>query len=138
MTALAKERMVRKKRFSGLDLPQKGSTTVYTGALVVIDAGYAKPGTAATGLVVCGLATETKTNSGADGANTVHVDFLKEKVLVPLVGLSGELVAADVGELVYVDDDQTISHTATGRSAAGILWKIETINGVQFGWVELA
>jgi hypothetical protein len=103
--------------------PVKGATTIYQGSLVVLNAGYAAPGATATGLIAIGRAEETVVNPGADGALQVRV---KEGVF-PWVNASGDpLLAANLGGLAYITDDQTVNVTATGKSVAGRLVKLET------------
>jgi hypothetical protein len=97
-------------------VPQKGSTTIYAGALVVANAGYAAPGTTATGLVAIGRAMETSVNSGADGAKSVRV----EQGIYLFKNAGGDpITIAATGALVYITDDETVNITATGKSAAG-------------------
>ena len=56
-------------------VPVKGSTTIYQGALVALDAdGYAIPGKKAENLTAVGRAEETVANAGADGELVVRVD----------------------------------------------------------------
>lgn len=95
---------------------QKGSTTIYQGALVVWDAGYLAPATSATGKIVAGIALRTTTNSGADGANG-KIEL--RRGCYPMK--SADLVQADVGKDVYVVDDQTVSVSSNSgtRSKAG-------------------
>lgn len=55
-------------------VPVKGSTTIYQGALVALDAdGYAIPGKKAENLTAVGRAEETVANAGADGELVVRV-----------------------------------------------------------------
>lgn len=102
-----------------LKMKQKGSTTIYAGALVVIDAGYAAPGRTATGLIAAGRAERTSANAGASGAVEVEV----RRGVFPFENSSaGDAIAqADVGALCYIVDDQTVAKTdGTGtRSKAG-------------------
>lgn len=110
---------------------QKGSTTIYQGSLVVLNAGYAAPGSTATGLIAVGRAKTTSVNSGADGAVEIEVD----EGIFKWANAGGDaLVAADVGALAYITDDQTVNKTATGKSAAGRLYRIDS-DGV---WVRTA
>jgi len=103
-----------------LKIPQKASTIVYQGALVVIDAGYAAPGRTATGLVAAGRAERTYDNSaGANGAKTVEV---RRGVFAFENSSAGDLIAqTEIGTLCYIVDDQTVAKTNGGatRSIAG-------------------
>jgi hypothetical protein len=113
---------------------QAASTTVYQGSLVVIDAdGYIAPATTATGLIGAGVATRESDNSGgADGDLNVRFrsgvfKFVKDGTAIP--------VQADVGNLAYAVDDNTIANTdGTGtRSAVGTIQQVDT-DGV---WVAI-
>ena len=57
-----------------LVLPVKGSTTIYQGSLVAIDAnGYAIPAKKAASLTAAGRAEETVKNEGSDGDVVINV-----------------------------------------------------------------
>ena len=96
------------------------------GKLVVLNSGNAEEGSEATGLVVVGRAEETVDNSGGSpGDKNIKV----RSGVFPWVNSSGDAVAdADVGNTVYVEDDQTISKTdnAGARSAAGKLMQLDS------------
>jgi len=109
-----------------MSFPVKGSTTIYQGSLVALNAGYAAPGAIATGRIVVGRAKRTVINSGADGAATVEVEA---GVFVWGNSASGDLCAqADVGASCYIIDDQTVAKTSNGstRSVAGIIVQVDT------------
>ena len=99
--------------------PVLASTKIYAGALVALSAaGYAKP--AATGdTKVVGVAQATVDNSsGANGALEVPV----ARGAFWLNNKGGDLVTqADIATpaLCYVEDDNTVRHTATASIAAG-------------------
>lgn len=119
MAALAAERNTRQMadiQRSPLNWPVAGSATIYKGSLVVLNAGYATPGTTATGRVAIGRAKKTTVNSGAAGAVSIEVE---EGIFKWANSGSDAVVAADVGSNVYIEDDQTVSHTSTGKSVAG-------------------
>lgn len=102
----------------------KGSTTIYKGSLVVLDAGYAAPGRTATGLIAVGRAKATVTNSGASGA-LVYVEV--EPGIFLWDNASGDpILVASLEALVYITDDATVNITATGKSVAGRVVKLET------------
>jgi hypothetical protein len=107
----------------------KGSTTIYQGSLVVLNAGYAAPGTTATGLIAIGRAKTTVVNAGADGAASIEV----EEGIFKWINASGDpVLAANVGGVCYITDDQTVNITATGKSVAGRVVKLET----GYAWVK--
>ncbi|MCC6213737.1 MAG: hypothetical protein IT376_02630 [Polyangiaceae bacterium] len=109
---------------------QKGSTTIHKGAIVVFNAGYAAPGTAAAALVAIGVAAESSTNSGADGAASVAIE---PGVYKFNNHGSNTVVAANVGSLAYIEDDNTVGNSATSKSAAGRIMQLDS-DGV---WVAV-
>lgn len=122
--------------------PQKGSTKIYKGALVALNGGYAAPGATATGRIAVGRAKRSTDTTGiSDGGVPKDLNGnLYSQALVEIEegtfkwANSGTdaVVAADVGSTVYIEDDQTVSHTATGKSAAGKCVQLDS-DGV---WVE--
>jgi hypothetical protein len=110
--------------------PQKGSTTIYKGGIVMLLAGYAAPGADTSGGLVVGVAEETVANAGADGATYVNV----------MCGMSFRFVgsgiaAADVGKTAYVSDDLTVADSDPGNSVvAGAIEELESANVV---WVRI-
>jgi hypothetical protein len=132
MAALTKERMTD---FAG-NLPSRGTypvaanVKIFKGSLVVLNASrQAMPGTSATpgGAVICvGKASATFDNTGGSaGAFDVEVEYGT---------FSWEFsgTVADVGKLAYVQDDQTVSTTATDRIAAGPITEVR--NGQAYVW----
>jgi hypothetical protein len=121
---------------SPLAFPQKGSTTVYQGSLVALNGGYAAPGATATGRIAVGRAKKTTVNGGADGAvptgETQALIQVEEGVFKWANDGGDPVVAADMGATVYITDDQTVSHTSTGKSAAGKAVQLDS-DGV---WVK--
>ncbi len=74
MTALTADRNTLARAGNVLSYPVAAGVTIYAGAALVLDGGYAKPATAAAGLVGIGRAEEQVDNSaGADGAVNVRV-----------------------------------------------------------------
>jgi|SRR4051812_29593766 hypothetical protein len=114
-----------------LSLKQKGSTTIYGGSLVALNAGYAAPGAAASGRIAMGRCQKQSVNSGADGVVEVVVMRGIFKWGNNAAG-ADPVVAADVGGTVYIEDDFNVCHTATGKSAAGKCIRLDS-DGV---WVE--
>jgi hypothetical protein len=132
MPALTTERL--SPQFAGssgpspakLFLPVKGSTKIYAGSLVVLNAGYAAPATAALGLVAVGKALTTADNStGADGDQSIEIQvgvFRFEN------SSAGDAIAqANVGSYCFLVDDQTVALTsnAGARSMAGQVVQID-------------
>lgn len=103
--------------------PVAASAVIFQGAIIVSNAaGFAAPGTTATGLVCLGVAQEAVNNaSGANGDKRVTV----RRGVYKMVNDPGDLlVAADVGRVCYITDDQTVSKTLTGKSKAGTVREI--------------
>ena len=122
-----------------LELPQKGSTKIYQGALVVLNAGYAAPGSTATGLIAAGVAFlnpnigVSDTTGLADGSVTIRV---RQGVFRFLNGAGGDVIAqADVGKYCWITDDQTVakSSNSSAKSKAGIIIAVDA-SGV---WVDV-
>ena len=125
--ALASDRNVPRHSSAGvpnvLAFPQKGSTTLYNGALCVLNAGYLAPGTAATGLITAGVRTKGKSaNVGADGAVGYSAVEVTAGVFPFKNSSSGDAITqADVGADCYIVDDETVAKTngSNTRSKAG-------------------
>lgn len=116
---------MRRRRY-----PQKGSTTIYKGTIVMILAGYLAPGADASGGLVVGVAEETSVNGGADGAAYVNVVC---GASFRFVGSS--IAAADVGKTAYVADDITVADGDPGNSVvAGVIDELESTDVV---WVRI-
>lgn len=114
--------------------PVAASTEIFAGALVVNDAGVAKPGATDTGLVSLGVAQEHVDNSaGQDGDKVVRV----RRGIFRFANSADtdEITAADVGATCYIVDDETVAKTddESARSAAGIVWAVDS-QGV---WVSV-
>jgi len=136
MTALAAPRLVPVKGESCGPvryLPVKGSTKIYSGATVMLDAsGYANPAAAASGnnaFVVAGIAEETVDNSaGSDGDLSIRV---KANDSDSAFGFnnhgSDTCVAADIGKLVYATDDNVVANaqSSTNRPLVGYIHSID-------------
>ena len=112
-------------------VPMATAKKVFAGGIVAADAnGYATPGATATTLTFLGRAEETVDNTGANGAKTVTVR--RKKAFLWKNSGTDAVVQADLGKTCYIEDDQTVSHTVTGKSIAGKVIGIGT-EGV---WVE--
>lgn len=106
---------------NALAFPQKGATSIYRGALCVLNAGYLAPGTVATGLIAVGVrCKEASVNAGADGAVK---DVEVEAGIFPFKnsGAGDAIAQADVGADCYIVDDETVAKTngTNTRSRAG-------------------
>jgi hypothetical protein len=103
---------------------------IHQGALIALLAGYAEPGSAATGLVAVGRAEESVDATGL--ANGVAKVKVRRGIFKWKNKADDLLTIADVGATAYVVDDETVCKTATGKSAAGKVIQVDS-DGV---WVE--
>lgn len=118
MTALTVDRNTPYQDGELISVPVAASTTIYAGSLVAANAsGYAVPGSTATTLTALGRAEERIVNSGTAGA--VSVRIRRGKSFQFANDGSDAVVQADLGKSCYITDDQTVSHTSTGKSVAG-------------------
>lgn len=107
----------------------KAAEILYTGALCAYDsAGEVVAMTQTTGLVQPGVNLGEKVDNTDDG-ETVE---LTHGVTVKLAN-GNSMTAAQIGDMMYAQDDNTAHDTATGRSPIGILRQVDS-DGV---WVEL-
>ena len=93
---------------------------IYDGSIVVVNSnGYAQPGTKAEGLTSIGRAEEFVDNtSGSDGDQTVKVRrgvFVFDNSSVAL----NKVTIAHLLKACFIEDDGTVSSSATGSSVAG-------------------
>lgn len=109
-----------------IELPIGTGETVYDGALVAVDAtGYLHTGVTATGLRAAGVASLSP-GQGSSVTSAANGDYVLRvrRGIFPFKNSSGDAVSqADVGNTVYIEDDETISQTDGGsaQSAAGKL-----------------
>lgn len=97
-----------------LILPVKGSTTIYQGALVALDAsGYARPRLQGCHTHRGRPGRGNVANTGADGAATIRVS--RGVFVFDNATDAGKLTTAHVLKPCYIADDQTVTATATGR-----------------------
>ncbi len=126
MAALAADRLTETRAGESFAYDVEAGKKIFAGSLVVLNAdGHAEPGKAAAGLVCVGRAEARADNTGgADGDVTATCRrgaFLWEND----VSAGGKIKAADVGKKAYVLDDQTVTKTATSRSAAGTVVQVD-------------
>lgn len=132
MAALSAARNTPERAGDVSGFPVAASTTVHQGGLVVLNAGYAAPGTTATGLIAVGRAEESATAVAA-GSVSVRV---KAGVFKFGNSAAGDAIAqADAGADCYIVDDQTVAKTngTNTRSAAGKIVAVDA-DGV---WVKM-
>jgi hypothetical protein len=116
-----------------LSVPVAAATTIYMGALVATligGSGYATNATADNTYRVLGVAAANATNTTAAGygaAGDINVEV--ERGVFPFANsaTTDEVTAADVGEICYVADNNTVARTSNGglRPVAGYVSRIE-------------
>jgi hypothetical protein len=100
---------------------------VWQGALLVIRAdGRLGVASAATGLVAAGVAQESRNSTGL-AAGALSCRFRSGIFLFNNSGGGDAITVANVGETVFIVDDETVALTdGTGtRSAAGRVYRVE-------------
>ena len=116
MAALTDDR--KTEYFEGVELAYEvaGSTTIYAGSLVALNAsGYAVPAANTAGFKFLGVAMEHVDNSsGSNGDKTVRV----RRKGVFRFDASG-MAITDIGASVYVSDDHTVAKSTTNSVACG-------------------
>ena len=134
MTALTAARNTPERAGDVVGYPVKASVKPILGGIAVLNAGYAAPGTTATGLIAIGRFEETVDNTaGSNGDVSVQV---KRGTFKFGNSSAGDLIAqADVGADCYIVDDQTVAKTngTNTRSVAGKIIAVDA-DGV---WVKL-
>ena len=126
MAELTKERDTPEISNGGrrISLPVKGGATIYQGALVALEDGFAVPAKKAAGLIAAGRAEETASNPGADGAVSVQVSrgiF----VYANSTAAADRVSAAHLLQPCYIEDDQTVTAAAAGSSVAGLVIRVD-------------
>jgi hypothetical protein len=114
-------------------LPLAAGVTIFEGALVVMAAGVAEPGTTALGLISVGRAHSQVSNvGGAAGAVSVRVE---RGVFAWNSGTGADAITeANIGAPAYIIDDNTVGLTSGGgtRSLAGTIFDIDAVTGNPF------
>lgn len=134
MSELTAERDTPRRHGDHITLNAAAAKTYFAGSLVARDAnGRATPGATATTLRGVGRATETVDNSGgADDAVPVPI----ERGIFRFANSADtdEITTADIGNVCYIVDDQTVSKTdgTSTRSVAGTVHDVDAL-GV---WVD--
>ncbi|MCB1216433.1 hypothetical protein KDL44_03520 [bacterium] len=111
MTALTQSRYTRHREGTVTAHAVKGAVRIHKGGLVCADAtGYAVPGSDSLGQTFIGVAIEDADNTdGADGALSVRV--MARGVFSFARG--GSITQADLGQPLYIVDDQTVAVVST-------------------------
>lgn len=131
MTALAAKRGIKLRKFYTFELSAKNEA-VFQGGVACIDTstGLVAKAFVSTTLIPIGFYAE---DSAAAANKVVEVKLFREVDAAWFANDGGApVVAADIGGLCYLLDDQTVSNTdATNtKSTFGRVWKIDTVKGV--------
>ena len=124
--ALSADRNTPYKDGELIAVPIAANTKIYAGGIVAANAtGYATKGATATTLTYLGRAEETVDNTGgADGAKKILV---RRGQAFKWKNSAGDAITqAELGKTCYIEDDQTVSHTLTGKSAAGTVIQLDS------------
>lgn len=130
--ALAKKRAVKTEKVANIELAGKNEA-VWEGGIACIDTatGLVAKAFAATTLIPIGLFVE---DSAAAATKNVLVELFEPIVCVWMVNAGGgeAVVAANIGGLAYLRDDQTVGvdDDTNTLSVFGRIWKIDTAKGV--------
>ncbi len=110
MAALTKDRNTVRKEGDYAAYQVKANAKIYAGSLVCIDStGYAVPGSDTAGLKFAGVSRGYADNTGgADGAMSVEVWKCGSFELA-----ASGMTRSNVGDSVFVADDQTVGLAAT-------------------------
>lgn len=121
LSAAARRTKYSMERAVELSLPMGTGVTIYANGLVCFNAtGYAAAAADTANFKIAGLAAETKTNSGADGAANVRV---LRGVEAEFAIQSTSITIADAGLDAVVQDDNTVTDatTATNDVRVGVI-----------------
>ena len=134
MSPLAADRNTEMKDHELTPFPVKANVKIFAGAMIVLAAGFAAPGSTAVGLVYLGRAEEFVDNTGgADGAKTVLVR--RGKAFKWKNSGTDPIAQANVGTTCYIVDDETVSKTNAGGNTQSAAGKILAV-GSDGVWVE--
>lgn len=128
MTALTDNKEVLEKHRRLIENPVAASVVIFKGSIVMSNAtGFLAPAAALAGAKMAGMAYEKMDNAnGADG--DVNCKLLREG-LFELDGAG--FTQADLGEMVYASDDQTVSTTqGTNEIAVGKIAQVVSASKV--------
>lgn len=119
MTALAENKLLKEKEGKLIAMPVVASDIIYQGAMVKVNAaGYLAPCAGEAGSQFAGIAYEKVDNSaGSAGDKTCRVICDQSHFYLSGSGFT----QADVGSVVYADDDQVVTLTegTTSKQVVG-------------------
>lgn len=130
---------------TSITVPAAASQTFYLGALVCAGTtGYLVNGSATTGLTALGVfggqpfgvPAASYTSSGTTGSDSYEV---QTGTFLMLNSASDAVTQAEIGKVVYIEDNLTVCKGATGHSAAGVAVELEPSAGTNGAgvWVTI-
>ena len=99
----------------------KANVTIFAGALVQANGNHCEKAAKASGKQFLGIAQEKVTGGSADGDETVTV---RRRVAAKFKTVASQVPG--LGATAYVEDDETVHDTASGRSALGEVVAVDT------------
>lgn len=125
MTALTRPKMVQFDRGNRFTFRLSSGLTAFKGGLAAIDltSGEVVPAGADPDLRVIGLFTETVSAPSA-GTAPVEVEFPRE-IRIDYFVNGGDIDETLIGAIAYADDDQTVVADGDGKSAVGVILRLD-------------
>lgn len=134
MAALANPRLPRLVKLSVIPLPLDASQKATQGGAACGDksTGGVKPAQASTTLISLGSFEESIDNSSGTTTVTVLVNLQKEVTASWQDNATGanKVLASDLFNDVYWQDDHTVTKATSGNSVAGRVLGVDTLKGV--------
>lgn len=127
MTALTQDRNTLRRDGVQTEPPVAAGACIYGGSLVAINAaGFAVPGSTATGLIGAGVAEQRADNTGGS-AGAIRVRLNRLPHCFGNSDSADAITLADVGSDCYIVDDQTVAKTngSGTRSRAGRVFDVD-------------
>ena len=127
MTALTQDRNTLRRDGVQTEPPVAAGARIYGGALVAINAaGFAVPGSTATGLIGAGVAEQRADNTGGS-AGAIRVRLSRLQRCFGNSTSTDAITLADVGSDCYIVDDQTVAkpNGSGTRSRAGRVFDVD-------------
>lgn len=135
MAALTTKRSRKEQTIKLVELTLATPTKAFHGARLCWNGtGKVVPATSAPNLEPCGIAVtnpkEAIDAAAADKIVTVDLETERQCEWWNNATAGDAVGATEIGAIVYMMDDQTVTKTAAGRSPAGRAWMIDSLKGV--------
>lgn len=126
MAALTRDRNTVRRELVLFRFPVAAGVICRAGGIAVLDDGYVRPGFASEGLQSVGCFQATVDNiDGQDGDVFCEVHGGTDAFIYADAADVRAISRSDIGEFAFIVDDQTVSITPTGRSAAGMIADVD-------------